>query len=184
MYDVMIDLETLGTIPGCAIVSVGAIPFDEFGVDDERTFYRAIMIPEWDTPGLTPDGLHKQPDTIDWWKIQSEQARQVFTQPTRHTTRSALSELSLYLNGMGSPRIWGNGADFDNPIVAVAAHRVGLDPKEIWRGYNGRCYRTVKQQFRDVKLRREGVHHNALDDARAQALHMVEICKTRGWKLM
>ena len=27
-HDVMIDLETLGTTPGCVILSIGAVPFD------------------------------------------------------------------------------------------------------------------------------------------------------------
>jgi hypothetical protein len=65
----------------------------------------------------------------------------------------------------------------------VAARRVGLSPHEIWRSYNGRCYRTVKQQFPDIKLTRFGTYHNALDDAYSQAEHMVQICKQRGWKL-
>jgi hypothetical protein len=54
---------------------------------------------------------------------------------------------------------------------------------ELWRSYNSRCYRTVKQQFPDITIVRSGTHHNALDDARAQAAHMVGICQTRGWKL-
>lgn len=185
--DIMIDLETLGTVPGCAIVSIGAIGFDEFGVA-ERGFYRAIEVGAWDEPGLTAEGLLKDgghpQGTIEFWKRQSDEARAVFSDPGAVPLQRALSELARYISDHGSPRIWGNGADFDNPIIAVAAHKVGLDPKNIWKPFNGRCYRTVKNQFKDVKLVRQGTYHNALDDARSQAAHLVEICKTRGWRLV
>jgi exodeoxyribonuclease VIII len=180
--DVMIDLETLGTSPGCAIVSIGAVPFNEFGVS-EQGFYRAIPTPLWTVAGITTDGLRKEQGTIDWWKGQSEEAREVFNTVNRHTHRSALSELALFLNGLSGPRVWGNGADFDLPIITAAARIVELDPMSFWKPYNGRCYRTVKNQFKDVKLARTGTYHNALDDARCQAEHLVEICQTRGWKL-
>lgn len=179
--DVMIDLETLGTVPGCAIVSIGAVAFNEFEVQPTG-FYQAVSIPEWSVAGLTPEGLHKDESTIGWWQKQSSEARRVFEEG-HFSTRVVLSLLADYISDIGSPRVWGNGADFDNPIVAAAAHKVGLNPKSIWKGYNGRCYRTVKSQFQDIKLVRTGTHHNALDDAISQAQHMVRICQNRGWRL-
>lgn len=179
--DIMIDLETLGTIPGCAIVSIGAVAFNEFEVQ-QVGFYSAIKIPEWNVAGTTPEGLHKDENTIGWWQKQSPEALRVFEEG-KLSTYEALSQLADYIDELGGPRVWGNGADFDNPIVAVAAHKVGLDPKDIWKGYNGRCYRTVKNQFKDVRLLRTGTYHNALDDAISQAEHMVRICQNRGWRL-
>lgn len=179
--DIMIDLETLGTVPGCAIVSIGAVAFNEFRLHDIG-FYRAIAIKDWDTPGETEDGLHKDADTIDWWKKQSPAALAVFHAAPSFTTNKALQELARYCNEFGSPRVWGNGADFDNPIIAVAARKVGLSAS-LWKPYNGRCYRTVKNGFKDIKLKRVGTYHNALDDARSQAQHLVDICQNRGWRL-
>jgi hypothetical protein len=177
----MIDLETLGTVPGCAILSIGAVAFDEFGVAEEG-FYAVVNIPRWDCAGLTGDGLIKDKATIAWWKSQSEEARAVLTAPGG-TLRQALDKFKHWLANYDSPRVWGNGADFDNPILAVAARKAGLGPDDLWRGYNGRCYRTVKSQFKDIKLVRSGTHHNALDDARSQAEHLVQICRQRDWKL-
>lgn len=179
--DVVVDLETLGTVPGCAIVSIGAVALNEFGVDTVG-FYRAIEIPDWDTSGLTPDGLHKDEHTIEWWKGQSPAALKVFHEG-RLTTRQAISDLASYIASLGKPRVWGNGADFDNAIIAVAAHTVGIKPKDVWGSYDGRCYRTVKNQYKNIKLVREGTYHNALDDARSQAAHLVTICQRRGWRL-
>jgi 3' exoribonuclease, RNase T-like len=182
--DIMLDLETLGTVPGCAIVSVGAVAFNEFGVHDVG-FYRVIEIPEWDVPGLTPEGLMKDVGTIDWWKKQNPAALTVFHAANAISTREALSDLARYIMEFGGmkARVWGNGADFDLPIVTVAAKTIGLEPKNIWAGYNGRCYRTAKNQAKDVKLARSGTHHNALDDAINQARHLVDICQRRGWRL-
>lgn len=180
--DVMIDLETLGTVPGCAIVSIGAVAFNEFEVEQDG-FYMVVKIDNWNTLGLTIDGLWKDIDTIDWWRKQSDEARAVFEHPHRASLHACLRFLGGYIASYGSPRVWGNGADFDNPIIAVAADKVGIDPKKLWEPYNGRCYRTVKNQYKDVKLVRTGTHHNALDDARSQAQHLVDICRQRGWRL-
>ena len=44
-----------------------------------------------------------------------------------------------------------------------------------WKWSMNRCYRTVKNLFPDVKMERSGTHHNALDDARDQARHLMRI---------
>jgi inhibitor of KinA sporulation pathway (predicted exonuclease) len=49
--------------------------------------------------------------------------------------------------------------------------------KPYYKFWNERCYRTVKNQYPDVKLTRTGTYHNALDDARTQAEHLVQICQ-------
>ncbi len=184
MKDVMCDLETLGTVAGCAIVSFGFVPFDEFKVYEDDGFYLPVKIDDWSTPGLTIEGLRKEAGTISWWEGQSEQARAVFTDSAAVLLPQALVRVRSWFTNLGTaPRVWGNGADFDNPIVAAACVAVGMDPKTVWKGYNGRCYRTVKNQFKDIKLERAGTHHNALDDAVSQARHLVDICQKRGWRL-
>ena len=69
----------------------------------------------------------------------------------------------------------GNGADFDLPILAAAYAAVGLSVP--WKPYNGRCYRTLKNLAPVVKLARPGTHHNALDDARTQAVHAIKLMR-------
>jgi hypothetical protein len=34
--------------------------------------------------------------------------------------------------------------------------------------------------YPSVKLVRTGTHHNAVDDAESQAVHLIDICKTYG----
>jgi len=174
--DVMIDLETLGTQAGCGIVSIGAVPFDEFDVSD-NTFYKTIT-----QESNAAAGLGRSNETMAWWHKQSPEARAVLSDPAATGIARALTSFSEWLAGIGSDvRAWGNGADFDLPILGGAYNAVGLPVP--WKPYNGRCYRTVKNGYKAVKLQRKGTHHNALDDAVCQAQHLVDICQLRGWRL-
>lgn len=178
MRDVMVDLETLGTIPGSIVVSIGAVFFDEMEVA-EWGFYRAISRAASENFKLTANPL-----TEAWWEEQSEEARKVLTDPAAISPRTALEHFNDWLSANADPteiRMWGNGANFDNPLLAVLYDRVMLKPS--YKFYNERCYRTVKNQYPDIKLQRTGTYHNALDDARCQAKHLVEICQKRDWRL-
>ena len=66
---IMIDCETLGTRPGCHILSLAAIGFaPATGVMDPEPFEARI--------GLPPGGdLTVDADTLRWWLRQSDDAR-------------------------------------------------------------------------------------------------------------
>lgn len=180
MRDVMVDLETLGTLPGSVILSIGAVAFDEFetGANPHHAFYTAIKRDSCEQLGLTVDA-----GTLAWWEKQDEQARKVLTDPNAVDLKMALLFFNQWLDNYDDDvRIWGNGADFDNPLLACAWRAAGLKPK--YKFWNERCYRTVKNQYPDIALTRSGTYHNALDDARSQAEHLVQICQRRGWKLV
>ena len=169
MKNVMIDLETLGTKPGSVILSIGAVKFGKEGLGDE--FYAAIELDSATRSGLTIDA-----STVAWWMDQSEEARKVFTESPRDPLFAALKNLQTYLRKgctESDVKIWGNGADFDNVLLAAAYDVVNLPVP--WKFYNNRCYRTMKSMSAVPKPDREGVHHNALDDAKYQALHLVSI---------
>lgn len=181
MQDIMVDLETRGTLPGSVILSIGAVAFDEFGVLD-RGFYKVISTLSSESCGLTRDDA-----TEKWWEDQGEEARKVLhlsDDPTTSLTlASALGLFNEFIGEMCGPgvRVWGNGANFDNPLLACAYRAAGVEP--IYRFWDERCYRTVKNQYPHIKLIRGGTHHNALDDARSQAEHLVRIVKAMGWRL-
>lgn len=171
MQHVMIDLETMGTCPGCAIIAIGAVAFDPRNGDMDDGYYTAIPL-----LGQELLGLHIDADTKAWWDRQSEQARKVLTDPGAIALPAALGGLNAYLQQHDNPKVWGNGADFDNPILAAAYRAV--DMKQGWKPYNGRCYRTVKNLAPHIKLdKRQGTHHHALDDAKSQAVHLMEIVR-------
>lgn len=173
---IMLDLETLGTRPGCAILSIGAVFFSSTLTEWEGpSFYSPVR-----AGSCQALGLHEDADTLDWWGKQGEQARGVWEEIKKapHLVK-ALGAFSGWVTAHAadpkSVQVWGNGADFDNPILSAVYHAAAL--KQPWGSYNGRCYRTLKALFPQERLVRSGVHHHALHDSRSQAEHAVRCLK-------
>lgn len=171
MQNVMIDLETLGRRAGCAILSIGAVAFDlKQGLGQE--LYVVVNRQSCNTAEL-----HEDLSTLDWWNKQSDEAKKVLTEATQGgvVLVEALSQLTEYLKqfDLKKVKVWGNGSDFDNAILTACYAAVGQDiPWEFW---NNRCYRTLKSLKPSVKMQRQGTYHNALDDAKSQALHALQL---------
>jgi DNA polymerase III epsilon subunit-like protein len=179
MQDVMVDLETLGKGAGCAILSIGAVGFDPQTGEIDDGFYTVVSI-----NSCVVHGLRFDEETLEWWGKQSAEARTVLKAayasdaPRLHP---ALQSFARYLNKVGgsqSVRLWGNGSDFDNAILASAYKAAGIPPP--WKFWDSRCYRTLKNLHPEVALGpRVGTFHNALDDAKTQAAHALAIFAAR-----
>jgi DNA polymerase III epsilon subunit-like protein len=176
--DVMLDLETLGTRPGCAILSIGAVAFDRHTGALGPEFYMVVNRKSCEAKGLTQDQ-----STLDWWSRQSAEAKKVLAEAENapNGLGGALVQFTAYLQKFGKRDlfVWGNGADFDQPIITACYASVGYPLP--WLFYNNRCYRTLRS-LGNVKGEppRQGVYHNALDDAKTQALQAVNILKQLG----
>lgn len=173
-HDVMVDLETLGVVPGCVILSIGAVAFDPASGELGEEFYCVV-----NTDSCLGAGLHADQGTIDWWANQSDDAKTVLTEAKDGglTLNDALSKFTEYLENQGikQVRIWGNGADFDNAILSCCYKAVGKPSP--WVPWNNRCYRTLKNLIKGPRLKREGTYHNALDDAKTQAKHAIQLLR-------
>lgn len=170
---VMLDLETMGTAPGSAIIAIGAVRFvpnNEINpIVEEEKFYRVITLKSAMHHGLTCD-----PDTILFWMKQGEDARGQFSKVAAMSLMPVLNDFAAYLKNMGGAVcLWGNGSDFDNVLLAEAYRRTGIE--QPWKFWDNRCYRTIKNMQPSIKLERVGTYHNALDDAESQARHLVKI---------
>ncbi len=167
MQNLMIDLETMGTNPQAAIVAIGAVEFSLTSGELGREFYKVV-----DLASSMEAGGIVDPGTVLWWLRQSDEARAMFQAPA-HRIHEVLESLSLFMAEFGGPdvKVWGNGAAFDNVVLAGAFERTGL-PRP-WKYPNDRCYRTIKALHPEVPMERTGTHHNALDDARSQAQHLI-----------
>jgi DNA polymerase III epsilon subunit-like protein len=171
----MLDLETLGTKPDSVILSIGAVAFSEESIINE--FYTAINV-----QSSVEKGLKMYPDTVCWWANQSDAAKNGIFESTV-TLPAALSDFLLWVRSMeadmlDSVRMWGNGEDFDNVILREAYLKVGAPPSRIpWHFRNNMSYRTLKNLLPHIEIERVGEHHNALDDAKSQALHAIKLLK-------
>ena len=157
--NIMIDLETLGTKPDSAILSIGAVTFDEDGIGSE--FYVNT-----DLESQLNDFHKRKIDsgTFYWWAEQSSEAGKSLKND-RRTLGDALSMFEFWLMNnadLDNVKVWGNGADFDNVIITSA---FGC---QKWKFWNNRCFRTFLAITNADRVK-PVTAHNALDDAKAQA---------------
>lgn len=175
---IMIDLETGGTKPGCKIFSIGAAQFHiNNGVTSK--FYVEIQRD-------SQCGLIESASTMNWWAKQSPESRQVYEGPQedKQMLLVALTSFSDWLEslepGVSAKKAvfpWGNSARFDLGILEAAYDVFGMDVP--WNGFNERCYRTLKTFYGAYvpAPARQGMHHNALDDAVYQAQYAILMLK-------
>lgn len=160
---IMIDLETLGTRPGSVILSIGAVVFDLKTGKLGAEFYKNISRASCEKAGLTTDA-----STVVWWEQQSPEAKAAL-EPDQVTLLEALAAFTDWFARVGGECVWGHGASFD-PVLLESAYRAErvLPP---WKFWNVRCCRTVLALGnRTLDKTRFGQHHNALDDAKSQAM--------------
>lgn len=187
---IMMDLETRGTVPGCAGISIGCVEMDFVKLELGREFYTVVSLPD-----SLEHFLEEDPDTVEWWeklKAKSPEAGKLLEEcnhPDAPGLVAAMESLNDWLKDIGagvrSTRLYGNGADFDNPILRVMYQAAKVQPFGSKAGFfGGRCYRTLKSldelfgpAFAAPKLERTGVYHHALDDAKTQALHLMDIVR-------
>ena len=179
MKHIMLDLETLDTTSSAVVISIGAVAFDpETNALGDKFYVETTE----DTAAQQARGRTISGDTVRWWMQQDALAKRVFAVPPpdgvdRVSTLKALARFSTFVaaNGDRDAEMWGNGADFDNVILGSLFDSFGL--RKPWSYSRNRCYRTMKNLgiVHQAHKVREGVHHNALDDAITQARHLQEI---------
>ena len=173
--EIMLDLETMGNGSNSAIIAIGAVAFDIDGVQSK--FYQQVNLQSSIDAGMEMDA-----STVLWWLKQSDSARSAFKDnEDALNIANALIEFSMFCESVKVCGMWGNGAAFDNALLSNAYRKLEID--QPWKFWNDRCYRTVKNIYQDVEFVRAGTHHNAVDDAGSQALHLIEICKKHGISL-
>jgi len=173
MQHCMIDLETMGNGPNSAIAAIGAVMFDPVSGLGDR-FYALV-----DLETSVSDGGVMDASTVLWWLRQSDAARGALVAGDGMSILTALTRFGYWLRSVDDRdlKVWGNGADFDNVILAGAFRRSGF--KLPWDFRNNRCFRTLRALSPDVPWERTGTAHNALDDAVSQAQHAVKLMRLR-----
>jgi hypothetical protein len=166
----MLDLETMGKSNDAAIIAIGAVAFDLQIQAIGDKYYTVI-----DLESAVDAGGVMDPETILWWLQQSETARKAFAEPGKSIVET-LRQFQKWASGQcvkKELKVWGNGANFDNVILASAYRRLGL--LQPWFYYNDRCYRTVRNLYPAIPMQRTGIQHNAVDDAESQARHLMSL---------
>lgn len=136
MTHIMLDLETLGTRPGCVVLAAAFVRFS-----DEAHTTLNLSIPDQQQLGLEID-----PETHRWWGEQEAKHPGAWAAATSNPTplRAALEHFSTWIawaaNG-ADPLIWCHGATFDAPILQELYRRASLPVP--WKFWNIQCTRTL-----------------------------------------
>jgi len=175
---VAIDLETLGTSPDSVILAIGAVAIcAETG--EKVSFYSICNANA--QPGRTVSR-----STLDWWSQQSAEARVAFDLAHKQEApllANVLVELTDWLGALGKTHDvypWGNGANFDIAMLEHAYKQISdFVPWNFRKVRDMRTLYDITSIFQlgdaiHTAVQREGVHHNALDDADYQARIVVE----------
>ncbi len=169
MNHVMVDLETLGTDPDCAFISIGAVKFNPFTgeIDKVDSFYRRV---DWES---AIENRSVKASTLKWWLQQSESAR-IEVCKDGYALPRVLEEFRNWFPSGGV--IWGNGATFDVSILQDAYKRnfyLKTAPWEFWNVHDVRTICALAEGIIDKKsVPFEGIPHYALDDAIHQAKYV------------
>jgi 3' exoribonuclease, RNase T-like len=168
--DAMVDLETLGTDPYAPILAIGACAFNFDEAPIEDLFYQTV-----DVESCLELGMRASGSTLKWWMQQADAARsEAFNSPLAVGLPDALDLFTEWWNSRPL-HFWGNSARFDAGLLEAAyktCHKI-----VPWHWPRERDYRTIKHLpgAHSITLQRFGTHHNALDDAISQALHLRSI---------
>ena|ERR1700730_5639460 len=172
---VMLDLETWGTAPGSALRSIGAVTFSPYGDPSflESSFYSNIDKVSCESAGLKIDAK-----TVEWWAQQSCEASSALTSDQKHLT-DVIREFAGWWIRNDATYVWSNGANFDEVLWRMACQAVGCEAP--WKYWNVRDTRTCWHLARlnPKTIRREGVVHDAIADARHQA-----VCITKAYGIL
>lgn len=178
LSNVMLDIETLGTSPDAAVLSIGAVFFNLDTGEIGNKFYRTISLESCISAGLSVDA-----STITWWMNQGDEAKSLFSDKDATSIEKALSDLTGFMKrhaaDISNLQVWGNGPSFDNTIISNLYRKTGIS--RPWAYHNDRCVRTIVELGRKRGIDPKntaafnGTKHNALDDAIHQAKYVAEI---------
>ena len=184
--NIMVDIETFGTTEDSVILQIGAIPFGE-NLEYDTQFFVDISVSEQ----IRTYKRIVDSETLCWWlDAVSPQARVSVLERNQHETNveSLYNTLELFNEFVGllfddnntENFIWANPPSFDLAIIKHAMRQCGITP--AWKHYQERDVRTLhhinKMLGFGITKKSIGVKHNAIDDAKTQAVYVTDITNT------
>jgi len=164
----MVDLETMSSKHNAAIISIGAVKFDNRDFSILDSFHVGVTLESCEAYEFDISAK-----TVLWWmKPELAVARDKFFALEKVDIATALEGFALWFGNESMP-VWGNGATFDNVILRNAYDTVGMEAP--WSYKHDRCYRTFRNLSVATKTIKPETEHDALADAIAQVKTMQEV---------
>lgn len=171
--DVMLDLETLGTQPGCVILTLGAVKFNPYTLEEPGPgLYLRI-----DADEQIERGREVQDDTLEWWLRQAEDVREEALGPEdRVSVETMYKQLNKFLVGVDN--IWCQGPVFDIAILENLYRQYKWPtPWQFWQISDSR---TLFKAHGDPRVKGKVGLHNALEDCVSQATAVQQVYNRLG----
>lgn len=170
----MLDIETLGTRPECVILTLGAVKFNPFTMDEPGPGLYLRL----DADEQIALGREVQEDTLQWWMTQAEDVREEAL--GEGSDRVKLDDMYKQLNRflVGANNIWCQGPAFDMVILENLYRQMGWPTP--WQFWQIRDSRTLFGVHGDPRIKGKAGLHNALEDCVSQAKGVQQIYTNLG----
>lgn len=168
--DLMIDLETYGTAPGCVILEVALVAFDR---NSNRQVAGVSLFPDitqQQSMGFTIDN-----DTMRFW-MDNPEAWKYQLNAQRESVEAVTAGVLKFWEDhchIDKTLVWAKGTHFDLPILRTIV-------REPWSFRNIHDMRTLKLVSKSDIVVKSKRPHEGLADAIAQAEEVTKICSTIG----
>ena len=161
MMDVMVDMETLSTSLDTVILTLGAVKFDPFSLEEPSDpIYIRFDLEDQEKLGRTIDE-----STLEWWGRQgADVLEEAFSDEDRVSLTEGIDDFHKWY--WSSNNIWSNGSIFD--VMILENVYAQLRKPIPWHYYQVRDVRTIFNLGIDPGMNKDSLHH-ALADAYEQA---------------
>lgn len=160
----MLDLETLGVDPDCAIMTLGAVKFDPYSdAEPHSELYMRLDVEE-QTEAYSRS---INDDTLAWWASQPQTIQdEAFGDHDRTSVAQFVRQLNRWCVGLD--QIWCQGPTFDF-VILTDFYRMAGEPCP-WHYWQIRDSRTLFSLMpTDPRKEIQEQLHNALADSYFQA---------------
>ena len=176
---IMLDLETLGTEPGCGITEIGYCLFPTTKLRSRDDIGRTGVHHTISLYDNLAHQRHISKSTLDWWEYE-QTGLPIYK---RKSLQSALAQTADAWNQLwkaGIKDIWSKPSLFDIPILCEAFDHLGIErpiqlQKDNFRHWN--CFASIRRVIKETAPEfdkqadfRVMTMHNALSDAMDQAV--------------
>lgn len=165
----MFDLETMATSPRAVILTLGAVTFDPFTDEIFDEMYFRI-----DIDAQSELGREINEDTLDWWGKQDPEIMLEAFSDDRLPLDQAMDKFHKF--AWGCDKVWSHGAVFD--IIIIEDLLDQMKRTVPWKFWDCRDTRTLFD-LADADMP-QSAKHNALEDAKRQAIGVQNVMRKLG----
>lgn len=190
--EIMIDIESLGTVMGSPVVTIGAVLFDPYSCDSGESLMERSLLIRCDVSDSVNLSRGIDGSTLRWWFEQDDQAIKALVGDDAISMKESLSKLWRFCNERGAfvdkefftglsgypkaCRFWAKDPDFDMRLLQYYYEHPICGSEMPWKFWSCRSVRTVQdlawpsgaEERPDFIV--PGVAHDARWDAVVQAM--------------